>query len=121
MLIQTEFDDGSSLIRVFMWDTVNSVPAIIQSVGDIVLVEKVKETEHTLFNLDGGMILDRENQVFKSWDTWAETQSSDANRSSSRGFISSGASFAKCQALCMIEQIPSWGRTLWDHWKCSKR
>jgi len=104
---KTEFDDGSSLIRVFMWDTVNSVPAIIQSVGDIVLVEKVKGTEHTLFNLDGGMILDRENQVFESWGTWAEIQSSD--RSSSRGFISSGASFAKCQALCMIEQIPSWG------------
>jgi uncharacterized repeat protein (TIGR01451 family) len=89
---QISFNDGTSLVRLVLFDPLNFAPVFINSNGNQVLLEKVGDDQYSISDLNGGMTANRNDGSIQAWGSWAESHS---------------LTFYHCMFNCAVEGIPS--------------
>jgi uncharacterized repeat protein (TIGR01451 family) len=87
------YNDGTAFVRLVLFDFNDFAPAFLYSTGGRAHIEKVQKDKYTLFDLNGGMTLNRNDGSVIPWGTWAESHS---------------LSFYQCMVNCAVEGLPSY-------------
>jgi uncharacterized repeat protein (TIGR01451 family) len=87
------FSDGTSFVRLVLLDLADFAPAFLYKKGGRAFIEKVQKDKLTLFDLAGGMTVNRNDGSIEPWGTWAASHS---------------LTFFHCVFNCAVEGIPSY-------------
>lgn len=87
------YTDGTTFVRLVLFDFSDFAPVFLYSSGGRAHIEKVQKDKYTLFDLNGGMTLNRNDGSVIPWGTWAESHS---------------LSFFQCMVNCAVEGLPNY-------------
>ncbi len=107
---QVTYNDGTTYIRLVLFDFSDFAPAFLYSMGGRAHIEKVRQDKYTLFDLNGGMTINRNSGSAIPWGNWANSYSLRSNGSiiSGGNWVESyNLTFAQCLMNCTIEKVPA--------------
>jgi uncharacterized repeat protein (TIGR01451 family) len=100
--------DGSSTLKLFMLSSPDAVPLQVVSAGGLHYAETFNNDVYTLFDVNGGYSLDRNQGLFLPWGSWAQ-QGTQTAPAAAGGLEVYNLQQARCQLNCTINSIPEQG------------